>query len=146
VKHAAYVAVIDGSERSIKPIPKVFANQNTKRLFNAVTNYNLLFRSETGTDSESQITARRDLADTVFEDKGSGHWSLAAEAIYIELLNGPDQAGRMVESFRPLLGTNQMLAYFVMTAVRLKEHPRVPFADRQPLSPLRPDRFAIFEA
>ena len=40
---------------------------------------------------------------------------------------------------------NQMMAYLVMMAVRLKELHRVPCADRLALSPLRPDREPLFE-
>jgi site-specific DNA-methyltransferase (adenine-specific) len=83
--------------------------------FNSNRNYNVLFRNESGSDSESQITA--------FED--TWHWNLAAQAAYSELINEPDQVGRMIESFRQFIGTNQMLAYLVMMAVRLKELHRV---------------------
>ncbi len=69
--------------------------------FNSNRNYNGLFRNESGRDSESQITA--------FED--TWHWNLAAEAAYNELINEPDQVGRMIESFRQFIGTNQMMAY-----------------------------------
>lgn len=84
-------------------------------LINSNRNYNVLFRNETGTDSESQITA--------FED--TWHWNLAAEQTYSELINEPDQVGRMIESFRQFIGNNQMMAYLVMMAVRLKELHRV---------------------
>ena len=83
--------------------------------FNSNRNYNVLFRNESGSDSESQITA--------FED--TWHWNLAAEQTYSELINEPDQVGRMIESFRQFIGTNQMMAYLVMMAVRLKELHRV---------------------
>ncbi len=83
--------------------------------FNSNRNYNVLFRNESGSDSESQITA--------FED--TWHWNIAAEHTYNELINEPDQVGRMIESFRQFIGTNQMLAYLVMMAVRLKELHRV---------------------
>ena len=83
--------------------------------FNSNRNYNVLFRNESGSDSESQITA--------FED--TWHWNLAAEETYHELINEPDQVGRMIESFRQFIGNNQMMAYLVMMAVRLKELQRV---------------------
>ena len=60
--------------------------------FNSNRNYNVLFRNESGSDSESQITA--------FED--TWHWNLAAEQTYSELINEPDQEGWMVVSFRSL--------------------------------------------
>src|SRR5881227_1795187 len=65
--------------------------------FNSNRNYNVLFRNEAGSDSESQITA--------FED--TWHWNLAAEETYGELISQPDQVGRMIESFRQFIGTNQ---------------------------------------
>ena len=83
--------------------------------FNSNRNYNVLFRNESGAEAESQITA--------FED--TWHWNLAAEQTYSELINEPDQVGRMIESFRAFIGTNQMLAYLVMMAIRLKELHRV---------------------
>ncbi len=83
--------------------------------FNSNRNYNVLFRNESGAEAESQITA--------FED--TWHWNLAAEETYHELINEPDQVGRMIESFRQFIGNNQMMAYLVMMAVRLKELHRV---------------------
>ena len=83
--------------------------------FNSNRNYNVLFRNEAGTEAESQITA--------FED--TWHWNLSAEQTFNELINEPDQTGRMIESFRQFIGTNQMMAYLVMMAVRLKELHRV---------------------
>ena len=91
---------------------------------------------ESGVEAESRITA--------FED--TWHWNLAAEQTYSELINEPDQVGRMIESFRQFIGNNQMMAYLVMMAVRLKELHRMPRADRLALSPLRPDRLTLFEA
>ncbi|QQS31885.1 MAG: restriction endonuclease [Acidobacteriota bacterium] len=83
--------------------------------FNSNRNYNVLFKNESGTDSQSQITA--------FED--SWHWNMQAEQTYNELINEPDQVGRMIESFRGFIGTNQMMAYLTMMAIRLKELHRV---------------------
>ena len=83
------------------------------------------FAGGSGAEAESQITA--------FED--TWHWNLAAELAFSELINEPDQVGRMIESFRAFIGNNQMMAYLVMMAVRLKELHRVPRADRLALSP-----------
>ena len=69
--------------------------------FNSNRNYNVLFKNETGTESASQITA--------FED--TWHWNLQAEQTYNELITEPDQVGRMIESFRGFIGTNQMMGY-----------------------------------
>ncbi len=66
--------------------------------FNSNRNYNVLFRNESGSDSESQITA--------FED--TWHWNHAAEQTYSALVNEPRLVGvgRMIESFRQFIGTN----------------------------------------
>lgn len=83
--------------------------------FNSNRNYNVLFKDESGSEAQSQITA--------FED--TWRWSIDAEEVYHELINEPDNVGRMIESFRQFIGTNQMMAYLVMMAVRLKELHRV---------------------
>ncbi|HMJ08525.1 MAG TPA: DNA methyltransferase [Pyrinomonadaceae bacterium] len=83
--------------------------------FNSNRNYNVLFRDESGVDSESQITA--------FED--TWHWNASAEETYHELIMNGDEVARMIESFRSFIGNNQMMAYLVMMAVRLKELHRV---------------------
>ncbi len=86
--------------------------------FNSNRNYNVLFRNEAGAEAESQITA--------FED--TWHWNLAAEQTYSELINEPDQVGRMIESFRDFISGqgkgNQMMAYLVMMAVPKGTPPR----------------------
>ena len=80
--------------------------------FNSSRNYNVLFKDEHGTESEAQITA--------FED--TWHWNLAAEETYAELLTeAPDHVGKMIESLREFIGTNQMMAYLIMMAIRLVE-------------------------
>ena len=84
--------------------------------FNSSRNYNVLFKDESGIESEAQITA--------FED--TWHWNLAAEQTYTELLTeAPDNVAQMIESLRSFIGTNQMMAYLVMMAVRLVELHRV---------------------
>lgn len=83
--------------------------------FNSNRNYNVLFRDESGSEAESQITA--------FED--TWHWNHSAEQTFHELINTPDEVGRMIESFQQFIGKNQMMAYLVMMAVRLKELHRV---------------------
>jgi len=82
--------------------------------FNSNRNYNVLFKNESGAEAESQITA--------FED--TWHWS-GAVATYFELIKSPDRVGQMIQSFHDFLGENQMMAYLVMMAVRLKELHRV---------------------
>lgn len=83
--------------------------------FNSNRNYNVLFRNESETEAEAQITA--------FED--TWHWNLHAEETFKELINEPDQVARLIESFRESIGTNQTMTYLVIMAVRLKELHRV---------------------
>jgi len=84
--------------------------------FNSSRNYNVLFKDESGTESEAQIEA--------FED--TWHWNLEAEHTYTELLTeAPDHIAKMIESLRDFIGDNQMMAYLVMMAARLIELHRV---------------------
>src|SRR3954470_8494905 len=72
--------------------------------FNSNRNYNVLFKDESGKDSESQITA--------FED--SWHWNDATAHAYHELVtDGPSHVGQMISAVRGLIGTSQMMAYLV---------------------------------
>ena len=90
--------------------------------FNSNRSYNVLFRDESGRDSDAQITA--------FED--SWHWGRGTEDLYRDLVTSSDH--RLVNLLsalvgdldRPgLLGRNQMSAYLVMMAARLVELQRV---------------------
>ena len=84
--------------------------------FNSNRNYNVLFKDESGTDSEAQIVA--------FED--TWHWNEAAQHTYDELRKqAPDHVTRMIEALHGFIGTNQMMAYLVMMAARLVELRRV---------------------
>jgi site-specific DNA-methyltransferase (adenine-specific) len=84
--------------------------------FNSNRNYNVLFKDESGQDSEAQITA--------FED--TWHWNQAAEDTYSELIhNAPEQVSRMISALREFIGANQMMAYLVMMTARLIELHRV---------------------
>jgi site-specific DNA-methyltransferase (adenine-specific) len=84
--------------------------------FNSNRNYNVLFKDESGSESEAQITA--------FED--TWHWNVAAEETYNELVtDSPDHVSKMIASLRDFIGTNQMMAYLVMMAARLVELHRV---------------------
>jgi site-specific DNA-methyltransferase (adenine-specific) len=84
--------------------------------FNSKRSYNVLFKDESGKDSEAQITA--------FDD--TWHWDAAAEESYYELITeAPDAVSRMIGALREFIGTNQMMAYLVMMAVRLVEMHRV---------------------
>src|SRR5450759_2028419 len=84
--------------------------------FNSNRNYNVLFKDESGIDSEAQITA--------FED--TWHWNQVAEQAYNELVTqAPDNVSKMIASLRDFIGANQMMAYLVMMAIRLVELHRV---------------------
>ncbi len=84
--------------------------------FNSNRNYNVLFRDESGIESEAQIAA--------FED--TWHWNLETEHTYTELqMEAPDHIAKMIESLHEFIGANQMMAYLVMMAARLVELHRV---------------------
>jgi site-specific DNA-methyltransferase (adenine-specific) len=84
--------------------------------FNSNANYNLLFKSPTGENSEAQIEA--------FED--SWHWNIHAETAFDEIMHsGNSDAAELMRAMRAFLGDNDMMAYLSMMAVRLLELRRV---------------------
>ena len=84
--------------------------------FNSNRNYNVLFRSESGADSEAQITA--------FDD--TWHWGETAEQTYRDLIaDAPAKVSTAIEALLNLIDRNQMMAYLVMMAARLVELDRV---------------------
>lgn len=84
--------------------------------FNSNRSYNVLFKDESGYESEAQITA--------FDD--TWHWGYAAEATYHDLVTGaPERVATAIGALRELIGNNQMMAYLVMMAARLVELHRV---------------------
>ena len=84
--------------------------------FNSKRDYNLLFKSPKGQQSEAQITA--------FED--SWHWGEQAEREFDELLRQPNTAvAELMKALRGFLGENDMMAYLTMMANRLLELHRV---------------------
>ena len=84
--------------------------------FNSNRNYNVLFKSESGADSEAQITA--------FED--TWHWGKTSEDTYDALvLDAPDKVSTAISALLDLIGRNQMMAYLVMMTARLVELHRV---------------------
>ena len=84
--------------------------------FNSNRNYNVLFKDESGADSEAQIVA--------FED--TWHWNHITEQTYRDLqTQAPDNISQMITALRGFVGTNQMMAYLVMMAARLIELHRV---------------------
>ncbi len=84
--------------------------------FNSNRSYNILFKDESGFDSEAQITA--------FDD--SWHWGDSAEETFYELVQkSSPKIASMIGSFRQFIGTNQMMAYLVMMTTRLIELHRI---------------------
>ncbi len=84
--------------------------------FNSDRNYNVLFKDESGRDSDAQITA--------FED--TWHWGRTAQETYEELWEkGPERVAAAMSAMYTLVGTNQMMAYLVMMTARLVELHRV---------------------
>ena len=83
--------------------------------FNSNRSFNVLFKDETGISSDAQITAFDDL-----------HWGETAEKTYQDLIqNAPMSVASMISALRQFIGTNQMMAYLAMMAVRLVELHRV---------------------
>ena len=84
--------------------------------FNSNRDYNVLFRSESGLDSEAQITA--------FED--TWHWGPTAQNAYEDIaLHAPPAVSSAMQALMDLIEANQMMAYLVMMASRLVELHRV---------------------
>jgi site-specific DNA-methyltransferase (adenine-specific) len=84
--------------------------------FNSSRTYNVLFREESGLDSEAQVAA--------FED--TWHWNATTQATYHELVTqAPEGVGQMIGALYSSIGANQMMAYLVMMAARLIELHRV---------------------
>jgi adenine specific DNA methylase Mod len=84
--------------------------------FNSQRDYNLLFKTPKGHDSDASITA--------FED--SWHWGEQAEREFDEIIHGPNtDLAQMMTALRSFLGENDMMAYLTMMANRLLELHRV---------------------
>ncbi len=84
--------------------------------FNSNRSYNVLFKDESGQDSEAQLTAFGD----------TWHWDASAEETYHELVNNAaPHIVTMLGALRDVLGANQMTAYLVMMTARLIELHRV---------------------
>jgi site-specific DNA-methyltransferase (adenine-specific) len=86
--------------------------------FNSNQSYNVIFKDESGHNSDAQLLA--------FED--TWHWGPSAEATYAYLTETgrhqgriPDTVSTIVAALRSALGENQMMAYLVEMAVRLTE-------------------------
>ncbi|NSW84488.1 MAG: restriction endonuclease [Syntrophothermus sp.] len=84
--------------------------------FKSDATYNVLFKEYNGTPSAAQITA--------FED--TWHWGEESESAYHEIVTrGPKRVADLVQALRNFLGTNDMMAYLTMMAIRLVEIHRV---------------------
>lgn len=84
--------------------------------FNSNRSYNVLFKDESGRDSEAQLTA--------FED--TWHWDMAAASVYEKIVtSAPANVATMIGALREFIGTNPMMAYLVMMTARLLELHRV---------------------
>ena len=84
--------------------------------FNSKRNYNVIYKTPTGHDSDSQITA--------FED--SWHWGDQAEQEYFNLTKQPNtKLSELIQALRQFLKETDMMAYLVMMANRLLEMHRV---------------------
>jgi DNA modification methylase len=84
--------------------------------FNSKRDYNLLFKSPKGHNSDASITA--------FED--SWHWGEQAEREFDELMHQTNtDVAEMMKALRGFLGENDMMAYLTMMANRLLELHRV---------------------
>jgi len=84
--------------------------------FNSKKDYNLLFKTPKGHDSDAQITA--------FDD--TWHWGEQAEREFSELLHQENtDVSEMIQSLRRFLKEDDMMAYLVMMTNRLLELHRV---------------------
>jgi len=85
--------------------------------FNSNRSYNVLFKAQSGEDSQAQLEA--------FDD--TWRWSQQAQAQYEALIAGgaPIRVADAIEAMHKLLGPNDVLAYLVMMTARLVELHRV---------------------
>lgn len=84
--------------------------------FNSNANYNVLFKSPAGDQSQAQIEA--------FDD--TWRWTEAAERAFDEVMHsGHSDAAEMLRAMRAMLKENDMMAYLAMMTVRLIELHRV---------------------
>ena len=84
--------------------------------FNSNATYNVLFAEKSGEQSAAQIAA--------FED--TWEWGMESEQAYHEVVTtGQKKVGDLLQAFRTFLGTNDMMAYLTMMAIRLIELHRV---------------------
>lgn len=84
--------------------------------FNSARTYNVLFKDESGSESESQIVA--------FDD--TWHWGAESQEAYYHLIhNTSELIARVTGALKDILGNSAMSAYIMMMGVRLVELHRV---------------------
>jgi len=83
--------------------------------FNSNRSYNVLFREESGSEAQAQITA--------FDD--TWHWTAETEKLYHEIVAASLPVSGLLSALRFGIGANQMMAYLVMMTARLIELHRV---------------------
>lgn len=84
--------------------------------FNSKATYNVLFQEKNGTESGAQIEA--------FSD--TWQWGYESEQAYHELITqGSKSLANLMQALRSFLGTNDMMAYLTMMAIRLVEMHKV---------------------
>jgi len=91
--------------------------------FNSKATYSVLFKEKNGTASAAQVAA--------FED--TWHWDMSTEGAFREVVtgggpsrtSGHGKIGALLDALRQFLGSNDMMAYLVMMAIRLIELHRV---------------------
>lgn len=84
--------------------------------FKSDQSYNILFKEKNGTESAAQIK--------VFED--TWHWDMKAQEAYEEITEkAPQRVADLIIALRRFLGSNDMMAYLVMMAIRIVELHRV---------------------
>jgi adenine specific DNA methylase Mod len=83
--------------------------------FNSAANYNVLFRTPSGEDSEAQVEAFRD----------TWEWGSSARDAYDDVMAANGDVALVLSGLRKWLGENAMMAYIVMMSARLMELRRV---------------------
>ncbi len=85
--------------------------------FNSQASYNVLFKEQNGVESAAQIEA--------FDD--TWHWDIHSEQAYNELVTDCPirRLSDLILALRSFLGTNDMMAYLTMMAIRLVDMRRV---------------------
>jgi len=84
--------------------------------FNSNRSYNVLFKEESGRESQAQLAA--------FED--TWHWDSSTAQLYFDLVNASvPRVSHMIAALHDFIGANQMMAYLVMMTARLVELHRV---------------------